>query len=136
MSDELKEQYEYNRRLQDEGSYSNVQLNEKMVEPDHGISANYASRNFQLGFLDETAHKYAQHKYGLALKYKSVPQSAGGWLTEVFAEILAQELDFEFISSNSINGEGRKSLGRREFVHKDEDNRSKGKGIFGRFRKK
>ncbi len=86
------------------GSYNSIQLNEKNIEPDQGVSGVHASRNLQLGNVTEAQFKIFSMQINTAQKLINVPFDEGGWLLNTYGHEMFKELDLNIIMSNSQNG--------------------------------
>ncbi len=86
------------------GSFNSIQLSEKNIEPDQGVSGLHASRNLQLGNISDSQFKIFSMQINTAQKLINVPFNEGGWLLNSFGHEMFKELDLNIIMSNSQGG--------------------------------
>ena len=119
--------------MNQEDIYSNLQLQNKEIEPDDRVSTTRVSRNLQLGNIDNRVYIEITKRIGFLQDLSIYPKNRGGWLFKWYADEQWKILDLQMVVSNSRQGQLRKLL---HSIFKNQtynDNRQKNQ-MLGNFR--
>lgn len=94
-------------------SESDVQVREKLVEPDIKNAAKI-NRNFQLGNITKAEQYHLGHKFGFAMTLKNYPRDKGGWVLNQIGDNIVSEVDAMLTLSLSVGAVGRRSVNSKE----------------------
>lgn len=118
--------------LSDRDVYSDIQLRNKLIEPDRQLSNNLANSNFQLGNISDDEYLTNKHEVSFALDCIEMPYEQGGFfLNEVGLKIM-KRLDINHIMSGSIGAKKWDALTQDKKVNVLQKEEEKKKGIFNR----
>lgn len=98
----------------------------KFLEPENEIYTTVFNRNLQLGNIKIEDQLIMQHKAEGSKLLADVPDSQGAFLFGWMAGIGVHSINFKAVSSNSIDGFGRKSIISRINKQETRDNTPKG----------
>ena len=114
--------------------WGNIELQEKTIEPDKTLDISNINRNLQLGNLSKNDYSFVITKTNKFVELNNYPFSRGGPVFRNRGKLIMQQLNFEVVTSNSIEGTARKLLNTRINVSRLKDE-SPEKGIFSGLRR-
>lgn len=114
-----------------ESAFSDIQIQEKNVEPENRLTPNIITRNLQLGNVPRQEMRFYNHRIERAMDLLSFPQNQNGWLYTQMGRQLIEKNDVIMVMSGSTNGFVRTINNTRSIQQKIKDETNK--SFFGGF---
>jgi hypothetical protein len=110
----------------DDVPQNQIQLKDKLLEPEGEVVDKEINRNIQLGNIKESDLIPLNSKYKVAKIFLEIPFKEGGAYINWVGDILLHEINFYFAASNSIRGMARLSANTNinKSTFKDETQKS------------
>lgn len=111
------------------GAYNSVDIQNKLIEPDKGLSGNIAISNLQLGNITEEDYYGNLHDVNFAMDCLDMPFESGGFFLNEIGHKIMRKLDVAHIMSGSKNAKKWDSLTQEKRVNvlrKEEQKKKKG----------
>lgn len=100
-----------------------IQLQDKQLEPDQSLSGGNINRNLQLGNIGTRTFIDSQDLMAFIEQLENIPLEHGGYLLNRFSYKWRRLIDFTFITSGSIEGYVREILATQKKTYKKEESR-------------
>jgi hypothetical protein len=93
----------------DDQAHNQVQLKDKLLEPESEVVAKEINRNIQLGNIERSEKPLVVSQYRMAKIFLEIPPTEGGIYINWVGDIILHSINFDLAVSNSVNALGRLS---------------------------
>jgi len=112
--DNMADEYALKESFEESGderrAYNDIDIQNKLIEPDDRLSELLATSNFQLGNIKESDYYGNIHEVNFAIDCLNTPFDKGGWLLHEIGLNIFKKLDIAHIMSGSKNAKKWDSL--------------------------